>query len=168
VFVGDGPELPRVRAAARGIDSILLAGAVPHHHMPAVLARADIGVAPFDLGAHAPLSLGFYWSPLKIFEYMASGLPVAAPAVDRIPALVAHGREGILYDLPPEGGSHVESRGRHAEALADTLLALSDPKVREPLGAAARARAVRDYSWAAHCRALESAIVEARERRRRP
>ena len=50
-----------------------------------VLAAADIGVAPFDVAAHRPLSLGFFWSPLKIFEYMASGLPVVAPAVDRHP-----------------------------------------------------------------------------------
>ena len=47
--------------------------------MPACLAAADIGVAPFDVAAHAPLALGFYWSPLKIFEYMAAGLPVVAP-----------------------------------------------------------------------------------------
>jgi glycosyltransferase involved in cell wall biosynthesis len=160
VFVGDGPELARVRAKAGGIDAILFAGAVPHHRMPAVLASADIGVAPFDLGAHAPLSLGFYWSPLKIFEYMATGLPVVAPAVDRIPSLVDNGTEGILYDLPPAGRSH-------AEILADTLLRLSDPAVRTPLGAAARARAVRDYSWTAHCRALESAIIEAQQVRAR-
>ena len=160
VFAGDGPELSRVRAAAAGIESILFAGAVPHHRMPAVLAGADIGVAPFDLGAHAPLSLGFYWSPLKIFEYMASGLPVVAPAVDRIPSLVASGREGMLYGLPAGGGGH-------ADALAETLLGLSDPAVRAPLGAAARARALRDYSWAAHCRALESAITEAQGRRAR-
>jgi glycosyltransferase involved in cell wall biosynthesis len=158
IFAGDGPELARVRAAAGALESIHFAGAVPHHRMPAVLGCADIGVAPFDLGAHAPLSLGFYWSPLKIFEYMASGLPVVAPAVDRIPSLVSSGREGMLYDLPPGGDGH-------AEALAETLLRLSDPSVRAPLGAAARERAVRDYSWAAHCRALESAIIEAQGRR---
>ena len=67
--------------------------------------RADIGVAPFDIGAHAPLSLGFYWSPLKIFEYMASGLPVVAPAVDRIPSLVEDGREGLLYSCATAGGA---------------------------------------------------------------
>ena len=151
VFVGDGPELPRVRAAAAGIDSILFAGAVAHERMPAVLSCADIGVAPFDLRAHAPLALGFYWSPLKIFEYMASGLPVVAPAADRIPSLVADGREGILYDAD-----------RPADALADALVKLSDPALRARLGAAARERAVRDYSWAAHCRALENAIVGAK------
>jgi glycosyltransferase involved in cell wall biosynthesis len=158
LFAGDGPELARVRAAANGIETIGFTGAVPHRRMPAVLAGADIGVAPFDLGAHAPLSLGFYWSPLKIFEYMAAGLPVVAPAVDRIPSLVGNGREGMLYELTPGGGTH-------AEALAETLVRLSDPAVRAPLGAAARERAVRDYSWAAHCRALESAIIEAQRLR---
>ena len=164
IFAGDGPELPRVKAAAAGIDTIVFTGAVPHDRMPAMLASAHIGVAPFDLAAHAPLSLGFYWSPLKIFEYMATGLPVAAPAVDRIPSLVADGREGVLYRLPPEGGSHLAS---HAAALADALVRLSDPVLRTRLGTAARERAVRDYSWSAHCRALEAALVDARERRTR-
>jgi glycosyltransferase involved in cell wall biosynthesis len=155
VLVGDGAELPRVRRAAAGIDTIVLTGALPHDRMPAALAGADIGVAPFDVGAHAPLSLGFYWSPLKMFEYMAAGLPVVAPAVDRIPSLVADGREGVLYDPKVRDG------------LADALLTLADPALRKRLGAAARERAVRDYSWTAHCAALAGAIREAQARRAR-
>ena len=122
--------------------------------MPAALAAAEVGVAPFDLGAHAPLSLGFYWSPLKIFEYMAAGLPVVAPAVDRIPSLVANGCEGVLYDP------------RDPEGLPAALERTSDPDLRATLGAAARERAGRDYSWSAHCRALEAAMLRARARRR--
>ena len=156
VLIGDGAELPRVRAAARNIDTIVFTGAIAHDRMPAALAAADIGVAPFDLGAHAPLSLGFYWSPLKIFEYMAAGLPVVAPRIDRIPELVADGREGVLYD--PKGG---------AAALADAISSLGDPAARKTLGGAARDRAVREYSWQAHCRALETSIEEARARRMR-
>ena len=116
--------------------------------MPAALAAADIGVAPFDPSAHGPLTLGFYWSPLKVFEYMASGLPVIAPSIQRMQALVEHGREGLLYDPSRPG------------ALADALAALTAVPVRARLGAAARARAVRDYSWSAHCRALEAAFAE--------
>jgi glycosyltransferase involved in cell wall biosynthesis len=153
LFVGDGPELPNVRAAAAGLDGAIFTGAVPHAMMPAALAAADIGVAPFDVAAHRPLSLGFYWSPLKIFEYMSAGLPVVAPAVDRLPSLVAHGREGLLYD-PAFPGS-----------LAAAIERLTDATLRHTYGRAARERAVRDYSWAAHCRALEAAMLRARAAR---
>jgi glycosyltransferase involved in cell wall biosynthesis len=156
VLIGHGPEWDRTRTEAAGSASLQFPDALPHARMPAALAHADIGVAPFDLHAHAPLALGFYWSPLKIFEYMAAGLPVVAPAVDRIPALVGHEREGLLYD-PAVPDSLADTLVRHAD----------DPALGARLGAAARERAVRDYSWSAHCRALERAILEARARRGR-
>lgn len=148
LFVGDGPERTAVQAEANRLDHVMFAGALAHELMPAALAAADIGVAPFDLGVHEPLSLGFYWSPLKVFEYMAAGLPVVAPAVARIPSLVEHGREGLLYD-PAD-----------PDALARTLEELTDPALRGRLGAAARNRAVRDYSWKAHCEALDRRFRE--------
>jgi glycosyltransferase involved in cell wall biosynthesis len=154
LFIGDGPELTRVRAEAKGVEHVIVAGAVPHPLMPLCLAAADIGVAPFDVTAHRPLSLGFYWSPLKIFEYMASGLPVVAPAVDRIPALVGHQREGILYETATPA------------ALADALERLADDAaLRARLGRAARERAVREYSWNTHCEALAAAMTRARKLR---
>jgi glycosyltransferase involved in cell wall biosynthesis len=146
VFIGDGPELPRVRKAAAGLDGVIFTGALPHAQMPACLAACDVGVAPFDTGVHRPLSLGFYWSPLKIFEYMAAGLPVVAPALDRIPALVEHNREGLLYDSAIPTG------------LPQALAALTDRVLRDRLGRSARDRAVREYSWSAHCRALDASI----------
>jgi starch synthase len=153
VLIGDGPELSRARAAAEGTAGITFTGAVPHAEMPAQLAAADIGVAPFDTAAHGPLALGFYWSPLKMFEYMSSGLPVVAPSVDRIPALIAHDVEGLLY--PPSDPG----------ALAGSLIRLTDGPLRARMGAAARARAVSQFSWAAHCRALDRVISEALSRK---
>ena len=94
VFIGDGPQLPAVRGAAAGLPGIVFTGALPHSQMPACLTACDIGVAPFDLDAHRALSLAFYWSPLKVFVYMASGLPVVAPATSRIPTIVEPDREG--------------------------------------------------------------------------
>jgi alpha-maltose-1-phosphate synthase len=146
VLIGEGPEQPTVRAEAHGLANVVIPGAIPHADVPACLAASDIGVAPFDMAAHRPLALGFFWSPLKIFEYMATGLPVVAPAVDRIPSLVEHGREGLLYDPAVSG------------ALASSIERLTDPEIRRRLGSAARERAVREYSWRAHCEALDSAI----------
>ncbi len=150
VLIGDGPEKPRAEMEAKGLGNVLFTGAVSHDRMPACLASADIGVAPFDVSAHKPLTLGFYWSPLKIFEYMAAGLPVVAPAGGRMSRLVGHDREGLLYEpaTPP--------------ALADALTRLVDPDHRLALGRAARDRAVREYSWQAHCHALEAAFMAKR------
>jgi glycosyltransferase involved in cell wall biosynthesis len=125
---------------------------VPHTDVPAILAAADIGVAPFDVAAHPSLAHEFHWSPLKIFEYMASGLPVVAPKIDRLAAIVNDGKEGLLYDAA------------NPDALADALDQLTDPFVRRTLGAAARNRAVDEFSWMGHCRALDTAIQDARRR----
>ena len=153
VLIGDGPELTRVRDAAQGLDGVVFTGAIPHDRIPACLAACDFGVAPFDPETHPALSLGFYWSPLKIFEYMASGLPVVAPAIDRIATLIGHNGEGLLYDTAIRTG------------LPHAFEALTDVNLRRRLGRAARERAVRDYSWAAHCRALEQAIANALQAR---
>jgi glycosyltransferase involved in cell wall biosynthesis len=151
VFIGDGPELPRVREAAAGLDGVIFTGALAHDRLPACLSACDVGVAPFDPDSHPSLSLGFYWSPLKIFEYMAAGLPVVAPAIDRIPDLVGHNREGLLYDSAIPTG------------LPHAFEALTDLELRARLGRAGRERAVRDYSWASHCVALDAAIKARRQ-----
>jgi glycosyltransferase involved in cell wall biosynthesis len=143
VFIGDGPERAAAEQAARGVPGVQFTGAIPHDELPASLAAADIGVAPFDPAQHAPLALTFYWSPLKIFEYMAAGLPVVAPALPRLTRLVTPGVEGLLYD-PAD-----------PRALDRALVALADRATRERIGAAARERVVRDFSWAAHCAALD-------------
>jgi len=148
LMIGDGPEFGRVRRAAAGIeDGVAFIGAVDHDRMPAFLAAADIGVAPFDVSAHAPLALDFYWSPLKVFEYMASGLPVVAPDIPRLRRIVADGREGLLYDAADPNG------------LVSALERLSDDvALRATLGAAARVRAVREFGWDVHCRKLDEAL----------
>ena len=93
---------PRAGAAegrVRGLDGVTFTGrSRARPTMPACLAAADIGVAPFDVAAHPPLQLAFYWSPLKVFEYMAAGLPVVAPAIPGSPGSGRPGHEGLLYD----------------------------------------------------------------------
>jgi glycosyltransferase involved in cell wall biosynthesis len=123
-------------------------GAIPYEQMPEVVAAADIGVAPYDTARLAQLRLGFYWSPLKIFEYMACGLPTVT--IPRFP----------LTEIVREG-----SEGRHAREadpadLARVLAELADaPEERRRLGESARRRVVESYSWAAHARQLEGILT---------
>ena len=156
VLIGDGPELARARAEAEGMEGITFTGAVDHDRMPAALAAADIGVAPFDVEAHPPLQLAFYWSPLKVFEYMAAGLPVVAPSIPRLARILGPGHERLLYDA------------RAPRGLADALAYAADHEdERRRLGQAARLRACAEFSWAAHCRKLDDAIRQALRRRGR-
>ncbi len=154
VFIGDGPERAAAESAARGVPGITFTGAVPHAALPQCLAAADIGVAPFDPAKHAPLKLGFYWSPLKIFEYMSSGLPVVAPRLPRIAQLVGDEEEGLLYDAADP------------RTLDTALVRLTDAALRARLGAAGRARAVAQYSWQAHCAQLDERLRQLIQPRR--
>lgn len=147
VLVGEGPELGSARAAAEGDAGIVFTGALPHTAIPACLAASDVGAAPFDCARHPPLALGFYWSPLKVFEYMAAGLPIVAPAIERLRAIARHGQEGLLYDPAEPSG------------LARALEAMTDRELRARMGRAARERVVERFSWSAHCARLEERLA---------
>jgi glycosyltransferase involved in cell wall biosynthesis len=122
-------------------------GAVPYDGMPAVVAACDIGTAPYDTARLPQLRLGFFWSPLKIFEYMASGLPTVT--VDRHPLeeVVRDGEEGLL----------VKEADPAALVAAIERLAADEP-LRRRLGASARRRVVERYSWDKHCAQLEALL----------
>jgi glycosyltransferase involved in cell wall biosynthesis len=137
----------RQRARAVGFRGLLL-GALPYEEMPQVVATADIGVAPYDPSRLGQLRLGFFWSPLKLFEYMASGLPSITIREPPLVEIVRDGEEGLLF----EAGD--------ADALAHAIERLADDEtLGRRLGENARRRVVERYSWARHCEQLESVLV---------
>jgi starch synthase len=122
-------------------------GTVPYAEMPPILAAADVGVAPYDPARQRQLALGFYWSPLKIFEYMASGLPTVTIPRSPLTEIVRDGQEGL------------HAREGDPDALAAAIVRLADdPALRRRMGASARARVVERYSWARHCEQLEAVL----------
>jgi glycosyltransferase involved in cell wall biosynthesis len=133
LVVGGGPgreDLERDLAARGLLERVRLVGAVAPEEVPALLAAMDVGVAPY------PETAAFYFSPLKIFEYMAAGLPVVASRIGQIGALVEHDRTGMLCTAGD------------AQALAETLDGLRrDPERRRRLGTAAREQALRRHTW---------------------
>jgi glycosyltransferase involved in cell wall biosynthesis len=115
--------------------------------MPEVVASADLGIAPYDPSRLAQLKLGFYWSPLKIFEYMASSLPTVTIPRPPLTEIVRDGEEGLFF------------REGSGEALAAAIARLADDKaLRERLGRNARARVVERYSWDVHCAQVEKVL----------
>ncbi|WP_068254836.1 glycosyltransferase family 4 protein [Janibacter corallicola] len=131
--VGDGPqrEVIRTLVADLGIgDRVDLVGPVDPEEMPRQLAAMDVAVAPY------PELADFYFSPLKIYEYLAAGLPVVASAIGEVPELLDDGDLGILV-----------TPGSVAELAAVLAGLASEPAIREDLGRSARRAAVERHDW---------------------
>jgi glycosyltransferase involved in cell wall biosynthesis len=85
-IAGEGPLRSAIveRAEALGIaESVSLLGAVDHDAMPDVIRGFDIALAPYPELDHR-----FYFSPLKLFEYFACGVPVVASDVGQIGQII--------------------------------------------------------------------------------
>jgi glycosyltransferase involved in cell wall biosynthesis len=133
LLVGDGPGRANVEAdlAARSVSkSVYFAGAVDPGAVPGLLASMDVAVAPY------PELPCFYFSPLKVYEYMAAGRPVVASRVGQLGTLIRHWVNGLL--CPPGDPA----------ALAEALTTLrQSPELRCRLGQAARTCALREHTW---------------------
>jgi len=131
VVVGDGPGRAWLKGQAQAkamAGRMLLTGAVAASDVPSYVAGFDIAVAPF-----LP-SEDFYFSPLKVAEAMAAGLPVIASRLDPIEAML--GNAGELFTAGDAG------------ELARAIRRLAEDPVRAGrLGQAARRRAETDLSW---------------------
>lgn len=70
-------------------DSVHFLGGLEHEQIPRLLAECDAAVAPYP-------SRDFGFSPLKVFEYMACGLPTIVSDVPSTKEIVEHEVNGIL------------------------------------------------------------------------
>lgn len=138
LILGDGPAQKTVskQASAAGVsDRVIFAG---------VIQRADIAeyMNIFDI-ALQPAAMP-YASPLKLFEYLALGLPIVAPDMPNIREIVGDGDCAILFKPGDKA------------ALNEALLKLcKDFTLRKKL--AANAAALIDqkgYTWSNNARRI--------------
>jgi glycosyltransferase involved in cell wall biosynthesis len=123
-------------------DRFLFLGQVEPSVVPVCLAAFDICAMPFPWTEH----FAYYASPLKLFEYMASGGAILSSDLPSTAEVVRDGESALL--VPPG----------NVEAMAAALRRLyDDPALRERLGAAARQIAPH-YSWQARVERILSAI----------
>lgn len=134
MFIGDGPLRNYIEEKTKKLslqdDLILFIGRVPHSEMPCLLKISDVAVIP---------ETNEYRSPIKMFEYMAMGLPVVAPRKPAIEVAITHGRDGLLF----EPGNY--------NCLAQKLLTtLTRPEYANKLGENARLKIMRHFTWESH------------------
>jgi glycosyltransferase involved in cell wall biosynthesis len=141
LIVGDGPERGAIEAEAVRLDlgeRVIITGAVPHDQVPSYLAAMDIAVAPYSAQPD------FYFSPLKVVEYLAAGLPVVLTD------------QGDLAQLVGDAGVCVKPGT--VDELGEALRRLlTDHEMRSRMASAARSRAA-EYSWDATAQTVEGVL----------
>ncbi|MGP9745888.1 glycosyltransferase family 4 protein [Brachybacterium sp. AOP29-B2-41] len=136
---GTGPQQEELEqlAAELGIAGrVRFRGAVAPELVPEILHEMDIATAPYPAGEH-------YFSPLKVYEYLAAGLPTVASAIGTIPALLGQGELGVLV-----APGDVDELAAALDELA------ADPAHRAHLARSSRETAVREHDWKIRCREL--------------
>ena len=135
--VGSGPLQHLLHSADLPAGRLRALGALRHTDAIEQLRCWDVGVAPY-----LPVE-GFYFSPLKVVEYMAAGLCPVASDLGDVPALLGGGGRGILVSAGD------------ARPLASAFLELaSDPKRADELGHRARAHVLETHTWDGNARVV--------------
>jgi glycosyltransferase involved in cell wall biosynthesis len=143
-LVGDGTERTALEEfAARSGGSIRVLPPLPHSEIPALLASAHLGALPFPDEEKFRVS-----SPIKLFEYMAAGLPLLLTPVSCHTDVVGRGDYAFWTEGADEAG-----------LLAALRAAWASRGELSAMGERASA-AAREWTWEASARKLRNALEE--------
>ena len=147
VFVGDGVMRRDIQTAVAGMpERVIYLGRLPYDEVAQVVAHAVVSFVPMMAPERETK-----FSPLKLYESMACGVPVVASDVVGISEIVSDSRCGILF---PAGD---------ARAIAEaTARIVADPVEAREMGHRGRDAAVAHFSWreraAFRARVIEEAV----------
>ena len=111
VMVGDGPEKLALqeRARAEQLNNLIFLPPVEKASVPALMGEADCGIAVLKA---IPMFATTY--PNKVFDYMASELPIVL-AIDGVIRQVVEAAEAGIYVTPGDGAELGEAIRRLAD-----------------------------------------------------
>jgi len=134
-------------AVSLGIDSkVTFVGHVPPVEVAKYLARAKVGVVPLPSAGHAKARK--FTSPLKVFEYMAAGLPIVGSDLPSLREVLTHEDNAILVN--PDD----------PEALAEGIRRVLED---QELSIRLSCKAIQDaqqYSWRQRARRIMEFVEE--------
>ena len=107
-------------AKSRNIENFQLTGFVPHSSVPMYLRATDILVIPYtkEITIKGGTRASEFTSPIKLFEYMASGRPIITSSIPTINE-VLEDRETALFFEP---GNLNDFSSKLEELLANPVL----------------------------------------------
>ena len=147
-IVGGGPMSLAVVSAGLPAGRVMMHGPVDHSEAIRLMHRWHAGLAPYH---DVP---GFYFSPLKVLEYMAAAVCPVASDLGQIRDLLGDGERGLLV-RPGDPSSLAQALG----GLAD------DPASAERMAASARDYILRTHTWQGNARRVIALVQELETRR---
>jgi glycosyltransferase involved in cell wall biosynthesis len=147
ILIGDGIERKAMMQRAKDLgleNSVQFTGFVSHVEVSRYVNAADIAVVPVP-----NMKQEMWLSPMKLFEYMASGKAIVASAIGQIKNVLKDKHNGLLV---PAGDEN---------ALANAVINLiEDASLKMQLGKQAREDAVRFHSWKEYIPRLEAILID--------
>ncbi|MCC6300028.1 MAG: glycosyltransferase family 4 protein [Anaerolineales bacterium] len=113
--------------------SVIVQPAVPHHEIPALIAEADICVAPLGFNDRN-VTQGA--CPIKVLEYMAGGRPLLASNLPIVRELAREDVDALLF-----------SPNDPEDFAKQALLLLNDFDLSQRLAASASERVLTKFTW---------------------
>ncbi len=138
LMVSKGLNMLEEKTKEKSISSrFIFTGFVEHDDVPKYISAADVAVAPYNTKGFREMEKhGFYFSPIKIFEYMACGKPVVASDLEIIRDIINDNRCGLLAKLGD------------AEDFAEKIKTLmEDGVLRKKFGDNGRSAVIERYTW---------------------
>lgn len=142
LIVGGGRKLESIQQRAKVLDveeKVICTNYVPAEDIPRYLSLADVALAPFEENDVTRAK-----SPLKIAEYLASGIPVVASDVGEAPVMT----KGAGYCVPC---------GDTDAMAAHVITILSDASLQQSMKETGIHTALTIYNWKTHTDSLEEA-----------
>lgn len=144
LIVGDGNTRSEIEKKIEDYklkDHVFISGFIPHEDVPGALHLFDVALAPYNNISN------FYFSPLKIFEYMAAGKPVVAPSLGQIKELVQSNYTGLLLDENTDS------------CLEESILSIiEDSQKLKQMGLNAKNFITEHYTWTKNAETISSAL----------
>jgi glycosyltransferase involved in cell wall biosynthesis len=113
--------------------NVIIESFVPFDQVPRYLEKSDIGVACFHSTPAESDAL-----PVKMFEYMAAGLPVVVSDFPILRRIVEPAGCGLLVEPGPDNARQIATAIRKL---------VSDPELRQRMGRAGMRAVTEEYSW---------------------